>query len=169
MEEISTLTEEKNGKVYEFAFLLVPTIPEEGIAGAFGELKAILEKVGATFVSEELPHLITLAYEMSRVIANKKTKFSSGYFGWIKFELDPALTAEFKNTIDRREEMIRYLIIKTVRENTVASKKSFVHGGDARRRTYTKKEEVPGVPVDSEAIDKEIDALVVDAEPQQAS
>ena len=53
--------------------------------------------------------------------------------------------------------MIRFLIIKTVRENTIATKK---FGGSTFKKRTTKKEEGEApVEINKEEIDKEIDAL----------
>lgn len=146
------------GNIYEIAFLYVPTITEEEIAGRFGDAKALLEKEGAVFISEDMPRATPLAYEMSRTIANKKTWFDHAYFGWVKFELDPAKVAEVKNVLARNEEIIRFMIVRTVRENTIASKKPM----GLRRRIEQRKDE-PARELTSEEkqkIDAEIDALV---------
>lgn len=151
--------EKKDGKIYEIAYLFVPTIDESQIAGKFGDLKALLEKEGATFVAEEMPKMIDLAYTMHRVIANKKIRFNNAYFGWIKFELDPANVAALKPTLDRNEEVLRYMIIKTVRENTIASKKP-MGASMMRRRAPEKKEGEEAAPINPEELDKQIEALV---------
>jgi hypothetical protein len=56
--------------------------------------------------------------------------------------------------------IIRFLILKTVKENTIASKR-FVRG-DMRKKPRSAKEESgeTAVPINKEEIDKEIDALV---------
>ena len=154
-------TQAKN--IYELAVLFVSTIPEEAIAGRFGDLKATLEKSGAVFISEDMPRPIELAYEMSRIIANKKTWFDHGYFGWVKFELDAAQVAEIKPILERNEEIIRFLIVRTVRENTVTGKHVFsTAAGAMRRRNAERKEEAPATPLSKEEIDAQIDALVVE-------
>jgi len=154
--------EKTDGRVYELAYLFVPTIDESTIAGRFGDLKALLEKSGAVFVSEEMPKMIDLAYEMSRVITNKKTYFNNAYFGWVKFELDPANIEGLKPTLDRNEEIIRYMIVKTVRENTIASKKPLSQSGYRKRAPEKKEGEEEATPLSAEEIDREIDALVDD-------
>ncbi len=147
-------------RVYELAYLFVPTIAESDILGRFSQLKALFEGAGATFISEELPKDLALAYEMSRVINNKKIRFNNAYFGWIKFALEPEKLEAIETVIKRDEEIIRYMILKTVRENTITGKKTFSREGARTKRTYEKKVEVTGEPMDKEAIDKEIDALV---------
>lgn len=156
------MEEEKKetGNVYELAYLFVPTIPEDKILGSFGDLKALVDGFGGIAIAEEMPRLITLAYEMSRIINNKKTYFDTGYFGWLKFELDPAQVAEINAKLSRDESIIRFMIISTTRENTIASKKPFVRG-DFKKRPLDKPTAVADAPVlDKAELDKEIDALV---------
>lgn len=162
MEENNELNgkDEIGGRVYELAFHIVPTMTEENVPAKFGDLKSLVEGAGGVALSEEIPHLIPLMYEMSRVITNKKTWFDNSYFGWIKFECDPEHVGKIDETLKRDEQILRYMVIKTVRENTIASKKPF-------NREYRKKvvEKVDGeviveAPMTTEEIDQEIDALV---------
>ena len=57
--------------------------------------------------------------------------------------------------------LIRFLIVKTVRENTIAAKR-FIHRDSKRKALYTKKEgeNESSMPINKEEIDKEIEALV---------
>jgi ribosomal protein S6 len=97
---------------------------------------------------------------MSRSIANKKQKFSYGYFGWIKFECTTDVAQALKASLDKNEKLIRYLLIKTVRENTMSTKRPYGKNDGAKRRSSSKNEESVA-PINEEVIDKEIDALVV--------
>jgi hypothetical protein len=69
---------------------LSPTIRDEDLSTRESELKESLTKLGATVISEGAPEFIDLAYEMSRVIENKRVRFNQGYFGWFKIEIDPS-------------------------------------------------------------------------------
>lgn len=157
-----TVVKEEGMRVYELGYLLVPTISEEHLASEVGALKATLETPGAVTISEEYPKLIELAYRMDKVISNKKNKFDTGYFGWIKFEVDAASLVGIKEKLDRSDSIIRYLLIKTVRENTIASKRPA--RSDSRRR-LTKKEgedaEVEAPEMNKEEVDKKIEEMVV--------
>ncbi len=159
MEEETKGMESEN-RVYELGFLFVPTIPEENIAGEFTALKDVIEASGAKVISEEMPRYMELAYTMERVIANKTSKFGYGYFGWIKFELDPASLVTLKEACAMNEKLIRFLLVKTVRESTLASKKSFTGAGaGSKKRAPAKAGEAP-VEINKEEIDREIDAMV---------
>jgi ribosomal protein S6 len=145
--------------VYEVGYLMIPGIAEENLGAEVTEFKDGLREQGVTFVADEYPKMMELAYEMSRSIANKKQKFSYGYFGWVKFECTPAQARVIKNALDKNEKLIRYLLIKTVRESTMSSKRPYGKPEGAKRRTTTRTEKQESI--NEEVIDKEIDALVV--------
>ena len=110
-------------RVYELGFIFVPTIAEEKIAGVYETLKKNLTGHGAEIIAEESPAIRPLAYEMIKVIANKNNRFSQGYFGWVKFEMDADNADALKKELDINLEIIRYMLTKTVRENTMYSKR----------------------------------------------
>ena len=97
---------------------------------------------------------------MAKVISNVRTKFDNGYFGWIKFTMDTEKVLELKRKLDQNHDLIRFLILKTVRQNTLAAKK-VSQNGLGRKTNAPKGESVDtGIPINKEEIDKEIDALV---------
>lgn len=154
--------EEKNVRtqVYEIGYLMVPSIAEENLGAEVTAFKDILTEHGAVFISDEYPKMIELAYEMARSIANKKQKFSYGYFGWVKFEITPEQALVIKEVLDKKETLIRYLFIKTVRESTMSQKRTYQRSDSAKRHHTPKAEEL--LPINEETIDKEIEALVVE-------
>ena len=153
-------TQEKDGRIYELSYLFTPLLTEESVVAAFGNLKGLLEQHGASFISEEMPKMMELAYQMNRTIENKKTWFDNAYFGWIKFEIEPKEIAAIEAVLARDEQIIRYMVIKTIRENTIASKK--VHR-EYRKRTTDKVEgEQASVEINKEEVDKQIDALIAE-------
>ena len=153
---------EGDGRVYELGYLLVPTIPEENLAVVFGNLKDSVSSLGGISISDEMPKMINLAYPMVKVVANVRNKFNTGYFGWVKFTMDSSKILELKKKLDLDPNYIRFLILKTVKENTIAAKR-FVRGDMAHRKPKTEKgEEGVAVPINKEEIDKEIDALIAE-------
>jgi len=151
---------EARTSVYEVGYLMVPTIAEENVGGEVTAFKDGLSEQGVTFVSDEYPKMLELAYEMSRSITNKKQKFSYGYFGWVKFECTTTQAKVIKEGLDKNEKLIRYLMIKTVRESTMSAKRPYGKQEGTKRRFTTKTQET-SAPINEEVIDKEIDALVV--------
>ena len=151
--------------VYEVGYLMVPTIAEEGLGAEVTALKDLLSNNGAVFISEEYPKLIELAYQMVRSISNRKQKFTTAYFGWVKFECSSLQAKEIKNLLDKNEKLVRFLLIKTVRENTMSVKRTYSKPEGTKRKVSTPKSsevQTEGeTAVVEEVLDKEIDALVL--------
>lgn len=157
---------EKENKmtIYEVGYLFVSTIAEENVGGEVTRLKDEIAKHGGVFISDEYPKLIDLAYEMTRSISNKKAKFSQGYFGWVKFELPTENALVLKDALDQDESIIRFIMIKTVRENTLAPKRSYSKDSKKKSSSGTKSstKDEPKEEINEETIDQDIEALVVE-------
>jgi ribosomal protein S6 len=167
-------TETLEPRIYEVGYLMSPSVRDEDLASRVDEMKESLTKLGATFISEGAPEYIDLAYEMSRVIENKRTRFNQGYFGWVKFEINPAQMTALKELLDKNVLIIRYLLISAVRENTIIGKKSLGKILKGERQEYDKEamgevpvapEAEPEIPVEKldEVLDEEIKELVKEA------
>ncbi len=156
-------TEEKEfpSGIYEVGYIMVPDIAEENLGEEVTKFKDSFIEAGALFISDEYPKMTELAYEMSRSINNKKQKFSYGYFGWVKFECNTLTIKKIKENLDKNEKVIRFLLIKTVRESTLSSKRPYSKRDGFKKRTPAKKDEVVE-KIDEQVIDKEIEALVVE-------
>lgn len=164
-DDSSMMDIEKNpGRVYELSYLLIPTVAEESVAGLYGDLKEKINSLEGEIISDDMPKMIPLAYTMLKVHQNKRNKFDTAYFGWIKFTASPEKTLELKKMLDLDGNILRFMIIKTIKENTIASRR-FSHregGGSSYRKTSSHKrtsEEAP-VEINEKEIDKEIEALV---------
>lgn len=150
--------------VYEASFNISPFLSEEALAQEYGNIKENLSKIGAIFISEQYPKQLELAYTMERVISNKKQKFNQAFFGWTKFEVSAEGLASFEKTLKADENIIRYLIIRTVRENTLAPKKTFNRSSGEKSTRAPEAFKVvteDAVEMDKEAVDKKIEELVV--------
>lgn len=148
-------------RIYEVGYLLIPTISTEEVPAVYGNLKELVSSLKGEVIADEMPKMIPLAYTMDKVISNVRNKFSNAYFGWVKFAMDPENVAGLKKKLDLDTNFLRFMIIKTVRENTMAGRR-FVNKD--RIRTKTPKTggegEAPAAPINKEEIDKEIDAMV---------
>lgn len=155
--------EEKNNakekRVYELGYLLVPTMALEEVPAAYTGLKDLVSSFGGEFITDEMPKMIPLAYSMVKIVSNARNKFDSAYFGWMKFYMDTEHVRELKKKLDLDPSIIRFLILKTVKENTLASKR-YVGRDSAYRKNLPKKDGGEVVPINREEIDKEIDAMV---------
>ncbi|MFA5791927.1 MAG: 30S ribosomal protein S6 [Candidatus Paceibacterota bacterium] len=154
------IEESSNSRVYELGYLLVPTISQEDVPVIFGNLKETISSLEGVAISDEMPKMTPLAYSMLKVVANVRNKFNTAYFGWIKFTMGTDAVLELKKKLDLDPNVIRFLILKTVKENTIAAKR-FVRGDMHRRpRMEKNKNNETSVPINKEEIDKEIDALI---------
>ena len=102
--------------IYELAYHLVPTISEEDRASHVLKLRQAIEKAGGTIINDIAPEHMELAYTMTKQIAGKLQKYASAYFGWLYFELSADKTALIKETCDKDDTVLRYLILKTTKE-----------------------------------------------------
>lgn len=152
---------EINSRVYEVGYLLLSSISEDEIPTHYTSLKDLIVGFGGGIISDEMPKMISLSYPMYKVIGNIRNKFDSAYFGWVKFEMPSEKVLELKKKLDLNSSVLRHLVLKTVRENTIAAKR-FIHRDVKRRIVGVKKEGDGEIPkeIDKEEIDKEIDAMV---------
>lgn len=109
--------------VYEVSYLLLPSLAIEQVPGKASSLKEMVTRLGGNLISDENPVLIDLAYPMVKVVGTDRYKANSGYFGWIKFEMTKGDVEKVKKALDADVNTVRYLIVKTVRENTLLNGK----------------------------------------------
>ncbi len=150
-------------KVYEVGYLLLPSLAEENLAQEVALIKAVVEKNNGTFISEDFPKLRNLTYTMSKLIDTKKQKFDKGYFGWVKFEVPATALVAIKATLEANPHVLRFLLINTVKENTLVVPKVLmpkkVEGEEAQ---ISPEDGGPVVAIaSSEDIDKSIEELVI--------
>ena len=156
------ISEGGDARVYELGYLLVPTIKEEDLSAIYGNIKDLVSSFGGIVITDEMPKTISLAYSMAKVVANVRSKFNTAYFGWVKFTMSGEKVLELKKKLDLDPNFVRFLILKTVKENTIASKR-FIRGDMTHRRGPAfkrNKDDKEAVPINKEEIDKEIDAMV---------
>lgn len=163
------------GRIYEVGYLILPVVAEEQLTDKVEAIRKAVEGASGRVFSEGSPSLMDLAYPMSTVVSNKKHTYSSGYFGWVKFEADPASLDGVKKTLDANEDVLRHIIVKTVREDTMTIQRPPVveekAGGrkpkvekkvEIATKKEDKKEEAPEKELSPKEIDETIDKLVID-------
>lgn len=122
MTEINETT--VDSRVYEISFIFDNKLDESAALEKGNAIKQSIATLGGSFISEEAPYMRELAYEMIRVVNNVNVRFNEGYFGWIKFELPADKVKELEKGLKLDEQLIRFLIVTTVRENTVYTKRA---------------------------------------------
>jgi ribosomal protein S6 len=108
-------------RVYEVSALFVPELTATELSQGVESLKNKLSTLEAEIISEGAPLHIALAYTVEKHINNKIRRADYAHFYWVKFALDAAnvQTLEAFLKLEMGEKIIRYLLIKTERANTI--------------------------------------------------
>ena len=150
------------GKVYEISYILDGRLDESRAAEKAEAFKKDIASLGGSFISEETPYVRELSYEMIRVVNNVNVRFNEGYFGWVKFELTPSKVEELDKKLKLDEEVVRFLVLKTVKGNDIFTKDIAVMKSDPTiAAAFVKEEvetlaEVANIDTTTEDIDAEI-------------
>lgn len=102
---------EKEIATYELAFHVLPTIAEGEVETVFQKLKDIIAKKGEVTI-EEAPAHFDLAYEIIKHLEGRNRKFTSAYFGWVRFTAKPAEVEALTEEIEGVDELLRHLLTK---------------------------------------------------------
>ena len=160
-------TEKGEGGIhaYEIGYHIAPSVSIENLPNEEESIKSFITKEGVVIISEEFPKLRELAYSISKVMGGAKRNFDTAYFGWIKFDAGEAPVAKIKKFLDENENILRFLLINTVRENTLFSPK-IQDAVLAKEETKPVKKDSPEKeiksPISQEELDKTIDKLIAE-------
>lgn len=113
-----------DSRIYEVSFVFDNKIEEAAALEKADAIKKSIATLGGSFISEETPYMRELAYEMIRVQNNINVRFNQGYFGWIKFEMPSENVKSLEKMLKEDEQVVRYIVVKTVAENTVYTKRA---------------------------------------------
>lgn len=147
-------------QVYEIGFHILPTVAEENLGDEVSLIRGAIEKNGSV-ISEEFPKMRDLTYEMEKNLDAKNLKFDRAYFGWIKFEMDSDQVAEVDSVAKSHKNVLRYLIIKTVRENTLLTKPK-EEAEKSEEETDSKKKPEKKEEMSEKEVDESIEELVIE-------
>lgn len=150
-------TAERDVKVYEIGYLIVPSIGDEKVSGEVSAIKDIIAKHKAEVIADESATLRPLAYTMVKKVGTVNRRFDSAYFGWIKFEAAPVEVRLIEKEVKEVESILRLLLINTVREHVLLSSKLNLESSDKETPEGRSKG-----PVSTEDLDKSIDKTVSD-------
>jgi small subunit ribosomal protein S6 len=146
-------------KVYELGYLILPTVPEEHVAAEVQNIRTVIENNKGVFITEEFPKLRQLAFSMKKTSTGQNLKFDKAYFGWVKFDAPSSAISEIEKEMKKNSNILRFMVINTVRENTMYSQKTVFRpatlAADAPKSEDT-------VKMSEEEIEKTIEKLVVE-------
>ncbi len=146
--------------IYELGFHVVPTVQDEGVEAVIEKIRTALDK--AEIINEEFPVRMTLAYTVERSVQGKREKYNESYFGFIKFAMERSAMKSFETSLRATPEVLRFLIIETVREDVPLPRRTVFSSSRLEGETIKK----PETPVEKtgevsdEELDKTLEALV---------
>lgn len=97
---------------YELAFHVLPTVAEGEVSAAFDAIKAHITKNGGELFDEEAPERFDLAYEIVKHMEGKNRRFTSAYFGWVRFKSEAANIEAVTEELEQDANILRHLLIK---------------------------------------------------------
>lgn len=149
--------------VYEVGFHVVPTVAESEIGSVLEKIRALLATGNAEIIKEEFPAKKTLAYVVERSTTGKREKYSESYFGFIKFAMEREAVGVFTSALRATNEVLRFLIIETVREDTAAPRRAVFSSDRLEGETIKKPVAAPEAvgEISEEELNKSIDALTL--------
>ncbi len=168
--------EENKDIVYEVGCLFVPIISDKDVLTEVSNIKDLLVKFDFEFLSGDGPKMRDLAYSMKKMIDGKKNLFDKAYFVWLKFIANPDELDGLKKELDKNENILRYILIKTVKKDILVSEQKKVPSRTSETKEkkeikparVTKVVEEPFIVADSEVkveekkdLDDTIDKLVI--------
>lgn len=117
--EVSSEMETNEIFSYELAFHILPTVAEGEVPAVFEEIKTALTTENASLKEEELPKRFELAYDIVESIEGKNRKFSSAYFGWVRFSSESEAIASITETVQSHPKILRHLLIRLTKAEEV--------------------------------------------------
>ena len=152
-------------QVYELGYHIVPTVAADDVESEVGKIRSAIEARGGVFIAEGTPEAMNLAYPIFVNDGGKRTKYERAYFGWMKFEMDPAQVVALRDEdLAHNAHVLRHILFKTTREETRAklqTEQSTILR-EVRTTGVLEKKQVAeeGGEVSEEALDKSIGELV---------
>ena len=111
-EETMPAAEAAERNNYELAFHVLPTVAEGEVSGVFESIKSLITTNGGELGNEEAPERFELAYEVIKHIEGKNRKFSSAYFGWVRFVSEAESIAMITEGMDENASLLRHMVLK---------------------------------------------------------
>ncbi len=102
--------------------MISPSVSEDEVGGIVSKIESAITNNGGNIFDGEAPKLRRLAYPLYKVVRGAKIAATTGFFGWSKFELPVEKAAAVEKEVKIIDEVLRSLMIKTVREKTYEPK-----------------------------------------------
>lgn len=135
-------------KVYELGSHIISSLSEEEVDKVYAGLKDLITNAGGSIVAEEAPQLMDLAYVMVKHAHGKNIRHATAHFSWIKFEIDPSQVPAIHEAVSTNEHVLRFIIVKTVKENTLHGHKFPHEVKEEKGGKRDNRREKPAAPVE---------------------
>jgi len=127
---------------YELTFLISPELQEEGIKALQERIGSFAQEAGGLIEESQIPVKRRLAFPIE--------KRKEAYFSFLKFQLEAANLANFKEKVKAEKDVLRYLLLV---------KKRLKEAKRIRRPVFVKKE-APKQKVELKEIEKKIEEIL---------
>jgi ribosomal protein S6 len=97
---------------YELAYHILPTVAEGEVTAVTEGLQSLITKAGGDIFDSEAAERFELAYEIDKYLEGKYRKFTSAYFGWVRFKLAPSALATLTEGVEDEKHLLRYLLVR---------------------------------------------------------
>ena len=148
---------------YEFAFHVLPTVAEGEVAAIFDEIKAKIAGVGE-ITNEEAPDRVDLAYPVVKHLEGKNRKFTSAYFGWVRFKVEADVLGGLVEDLGEVSSVLRHLLIKLTRQEEAHPFRFHENHKPVKMVEFSDEEAVAEAPVETAEEGTETSEKAVDEE-----
>jgi ribosomal protein S6 len=149
---------------YELAYHVLPTVAEGEVDSVIADLKASITKAGGEIFDEEDADRFELAYEIEKYLEGRYRRFSSAYFGWIRFRLVPTNLAAVTEEVEAHKAILRSLTIRLTKAEEAAPFRFHEALADTKVRTIIADEEVAEVVAEGEVDAEAVEAVAVETD-----
>lgn len=140
---------ELDQKTYEIGYLLTPLLPEDKVAEKVSVLRKLIDDNSGFIMSEDHARMQRLAYPIARN--------NSAYFGRIKFYAKSEAVDKIKESFEKSDETLRFLLTKTSKETAARPSRKIRKIVKPAISTLSGEEKKPIKP---EEIDKKLEELI---------
>ena len=139
---------------YELAFHVLPTVAEGEVPSVVDTIKSHITKAGGQIFDEEQAQRFDLAYEIAKYMEGRNRRFSSAYFGWVRFRLEASELAHVTEALDITKELLRFMVVKLTKVEEANPFRFHESIADRKVRTISEEGEVEGEEVAEEATEE---------------
>jgi ribosomal protein S6 len=155
---------------YELAYHVLPTVAEGEVAEVTTALKQFITNHGGEVFDEEAAERFELAYEIEKYLEGRHRRFSSAYFGWVRFRLEPAQLKAVTDEVDTHKSILRTLVVRLTRVEEANPFRFHEALVDTKVRTIDldeADEEGAEIVEEGEEVEAVVDEVSADATPEK--